>query len=402
MKRLVCLMAVASALFGVLESSAVAGTVEGTVTPVQWAQEVEVCAIGVEAYERCAVPKADGSYVYAGILGSVAIEFIPTYRSRLLTQYWDHARALSEATYITLGNGDIHEGINADLLEGGSITGVVTAQGGGGRLPEVEVCAVPVPPLTSKSCDETNASGEYSLHSLTSGGYRVGFWGQAGSAEYEPTYYEDESNPVVEVTAGQATVGIDAALVKGGQISGRVLSADGGTPLNDIAVCVFSGAEAISRRCTDSGEAGNYAFQGLSSGSYQVGFSLEASEIGGSGEIAGADSFESQYYDGVAARAQAATISLLVPETVEGIDAHLSGISIAPPSVIAPIVSGPPSTSTVVVPEPGAKMPRCKKPKRKVKVAGKIRCVKPSKHRKPKRHRTSRKSGDGWTRRTDG
>jgi len=391
MKRLLCLVFVVSALFGALNSPALAGTVRGTVTPVKWAQEVEVCAIGVELYEWCAVPKADGSYVYPGVQGAVTFEFIPTYRSNLMIQYYDHAPELAKARYIEVGIHD-REGIDADLLEAGSITGVVTAQGSGARLPEVEVCAVPIPPLTSKSCAETSASGEYVLHSLSSGLYNVGFWGLRGSAGYEPAYHEEESRVTpLEVTEGQVKTGIDAALVKGGQISGQVFAA-AGMPLPDIAVCLFSGAEATPRRCTDTGEAGAYAFQGLPSGSYQVGFSLENSEIGGSGEIAGADSFESQYYDGVAARAQAATILLLAPETVEGIDARLSEFAIVPPSVTAPIVSGPPGASIAVVPEPEVKMARCKKPKHRAKVAGKIRCVNPVKQRKPKKHR---KAGHG-------
>lgn len=175
MRRLVCLASVALVLLSACGSTALAGTVEGTVTPVEWAQEVEVCVIirGVVS-EQCAVPEADGSYAYPGILGTVTFEFIPTDRSGLLPQFYDHKKASVEATYINVGP-DVVEGINANLLEGGRITGVVTSRVGGAGLAEVEVCAIPLPPLASKSCDETNASGEYSLRSLPSGLDRVGF-----------------------------------------------------------------------------------------------------------------------------------------------------------------------------------------------------------------------------------
>jgi hypothetical protein len=91
---------------------------------------------------------------------------------------------------------------------------------------------------------ETNASGAYSLHSLLSGLYSVGFWGQGRNAEYESTYYEGKSSLAqatpVTVTEGHATNGVDAELAKGGQIVGMVFTAAGGMPLSDIAVCLFS------------------------------------------------------------------------------------------------------------------------------------------------------------------
>lgn len=393
MKRSFCLAVVALAIFGVLASSALAGTVEGTVTPVEWAQEVEVCAIDVQVSEWCAVPGADGSYVYPGVVGKVTFEFIPTYRSNLLPQYFDHAEKLVDAKYKEVGP-EVLEGIDADLLEGGSITGVVMAQSGGARLPEVEVCAVPVAPLTSRSCGETNADGEYTLHSLPSGLYNIGFWGQGRSVGYESTYHEEESQVrPVAVTAGRATVGVNVELVEGGRISGRIFAAESGLPQRDIAVCLFSGTEVAPRRCTDSEEGGIYAFQGLPSGSYQVGYSLEAVDTGGGEATAGADGFASQYYEGVAARTQAAAISLLAPETVEGIDAHLVALPAVAPAAAAPIVSSPPSASAAIVRGPELTAARCKQPKHRAVVGGRIRCVKPAKTRKPKKTGKPKKNG---------
>ncbi len=259
---------------------------------------------------------------------------------------------------------DVVEGINANLLEGGRITGVVTSRVGGAGLAEVEVCAIPLPPLASKSCDETNASGEYSLRSLPSGLDRVGFWRQGTSAEYESTYYEGKSSLAqatpVTVTEGHATAGVDAELVEGGRIMGTVFAVAGGMPLGDIAVCLFSDGEVAPRRCSDSAADGTYTFQGLPSGSYQVGYSLDASEITGVDTTPVVGSYASQYYDGAATRAQAATISLLAPGRVEGVDAHLSGLSILSPSVTAPLAGSPVSAGASVVPAPEPKAPRCK------------------------------------------
>jgi hypothetical protein len=386
MKRLVCLAICAWALFGVLESQAPAAIVKGTVTPTKWAQEVEVCAFfRAQLSEQCAVPKADGSYSYAGIVGSVTFEFIPTYRSGLLTQYYDHKDSLLEASYLEFEPNEVQEGINADLTEGGRITGVVTTKVGGAQLAEIEVCAVSISlPTTVKSCEETDSGGEYDLHSLPTGFYVVRFNGQGRSGGYQPAFYEDRSP--LAVTAGQVKTGIDVALTEGARIGGKVFGA-GGVPSDGVAVCLFAVPEANAQQCTESSEGGNYSFLGLPDGSYQVGFSLEASEIGGSGTKAGADGYQSQYYNGVATRAQAVTISLVAPETVEGVDATLRGFPVTPPPAIALAVGNPLAPPpTVSSPEPKPREARCKKPRHKAEIKGKVVCMNPVKHKKAKKH----------------
>lgn len=389
MRRLSALLACLGILLCLHAPTALAGTVQGTVTPVEWAQEVEVCAFGVEAYERCAVPGADGSYTYPGVEGTVTLEFIPTYRSRLLTQYYDHVGALKEATHITVARGEVREHIDADLTEGGSITGTVTAAAGGADLAEVEECAVSVTTPIVKSCEETDASGVYELHSLPTGRYTVGFSGEGMSAGYQPSYYQGKPSSTeatqILVTAGGTVAGIDATLAEGAAITGSVTAAAGGTPLGGITVCLFTVTGSAPERCTESDGAGTYSFQGLIDGSYQVGFSLEASELGGSGGAGGADGFGSQYFDGVATRAAAATLPLLAPATAEGVDAALLSPPLPPPPAVAPVVSNSVTAAPPTVVPPQPKKAGCRKPKRKKKVKGKVRCVKPVGHKKTKK-----------------
>ena len=73
--------------------------------------------------EYCAVPKADGSYVYAGAPETGTLKFIPTFKSGLLPQFHGYIGVSAEE-------------INADLLEGGRITGVAMSRAGGAGLPE--------------------------------------------------------------------------------------------------------------------------------------------------------------------------------------------------------------------------------------------------------------------------
>lgn len=387
MRRLVLFVACALTLVTPAAAMAAAGTVEGTVTPAEWAQEVEVCvAEASHPTESCVVPAADGSYSFHGFPSGMKIEFIPTYRSRLLPQYYDHKSRFSEATAIGVAEGSVVTGIDADLVEGGAIMGTVSAADAGGTpLAEVEVCAVSSATPTMKSCGETDAVGDYELHSLPTGSYRVGFSGSGASAEYEALRRQ-----AVSVTAGSTTEGVDASLVVGAQIRGVVSAATTGVRLDGIPACLFAAADPVPQRCTFSNSAGEYAFEGLPSGSYQVGFSLEPGELGG--ESAGSeDGFASQYYDLVGRRAEAAVISLIAPQVIGGVDAVLSPLQ-APlaPAPVSP-VAAPTVPAPAVIAAPTAKTAACKKPKRRQKVKGKVRCVKPTPHKQKKAPRHKRR-----------
>jgi hypothetical protein len=376
-------------------AEAAPGTIAGAVTPVQWAQEVEVCVVEAQPSETCTVPAANGSYLMEVPLGEYQIEFIPSFRSRLLIQYYNHQRALVNATTIKLFSGaSTATGINGDLIEGAVIEGAVTAAGTGLPLSEVEVCAVSSGSAAVRRCEETDASGAYELHSLPGGTYRVSFRGSGKSGSYAPMYYDGkqslgEATPVT-VVPGVTESGVDAALEEGAEIEGSV-SAAGAGPQAGIAVCLFEAAAATADRCTYSDELGNYRFEGLASGSYQVGFSLEPAELGGTSE-GESDGYESQYFDGVATRAQATAISILAPSAVAGVNAMLShppvpAAVVPPPAVDNPIVAAPP-----VIPQPKPKPKRCKRGFRKKKVKGKVRCVKVvHRHRRHKHPNHNRK-----------
>src|SRR5262249_40101465 len=154
--------------------------------------------------ETCVAPAAGGSYVISGIpLGEVRIEFIPSVRSGLLKQYYDHVAQLREASDIVLSEQKpVGRGIDAMLAEAGSIESLVTAAGGAGRLPEVEVCAIPEGALYATGCAETNGDGVYRIQGLSPGSYDLHFRGAGRSAAYEP------AQQPVSVAAG-STVSAD-------------------------------------------------------------------------------------------------------------------------------------------------------------------------------------------------
>jgi len=376
-----------------LPATALAGQIEGTVRPIASAPEIEVCVAGVSPPENCAVPAADGTYRMTLLEGPYKIVFLPTFRLRFAPQYYDHKDTLVQATSINVPKEGTLEGIDADMKAGGVIRGKVTAQGGGAGLAEVEVCAKSPAFPPTRSCSESDAQGEYELHSLGAGTYKVGFWGHGASAGYQPQYYAGASSfaqgtPVSVAVGGEAT-GIDVALAPGSEIGGTLRSASSGATLADISVCLFAALGPGPERCIYSSDDGSYRFQGLSSGSYQVGFSLGSAEIGGEAASGEEDGFLSQYFAAGANRSEAQTISLVAPTARLGVDASLLTPSVAPP-VVPPVV--PPA----LVPAPPAiavppTTQGCKKGYRKQKVKGKTRCVKLQKKSHKKKHKKKSK-----------
>jgi hypothetical protein len=282
-------------------------------------------------------------------------------------------------------------GIDAALEPGAEITGTVTGGSTGALLGAVEVCAIPPGTATPASCDETNAAGEYTVTSLPTGSYKVSFRGQSTSAGYVEQLYD--GGALVRVEAGQVQVGIDAELAKGAQVTGAVSAAVGGGRLADVPVCLFPVGQASAAQCAFTDALGDYALQGIAPGGYQVGFSLSPATIGGEAVEIANGGYLTQYFDGVANRAEARTLSLVGEQVVSGVDAALRTPS-APPSPALPT----PVTSNVVPPPPLITEPtkpqrlKCKKGFVKKKVKRVTKCVK--KRAKKHRKRAKKKHGE--------
>ncbi len=379
------LLAFAAVLvLGVVPGSALAATatIEGHVLPLSVASEVEVCLVltGPNA-EDCAAVRSDGSYRLIGVPEGTPehVVFLPSHRSGYVKQYYNHAAQLGEAQTVVTSSLSPATGINATLVAGGTMFGTVTAAVGGQPLAEAEVCAIAVGTGVAAGCAATNDAGNYILTAIPTGSYAVLFRGDGSSAAYAPEYYLNQPDrahaTTVSVTSGEFTEGIDAELDLGARIEGHVTSAANGAGLEGSTVCLFASAAGGAQQCTASLSGGAYAFQGLLSGQYTVGFNL------GQAEIAGADSngtvvggFLPQFYGGGATRAAAQTISLLAPATATGIDASLATPP-APPAPPAPIVVPPPLTAPPAIAVPPTKK-GCKKGFHKKKAKGKTRCVK--------------------------
>jgi hypothetical protein len=113
----------------------------------------------------------------------------------------------------------------------------------------------------------SNSGGEYSIVGLPTGLYKVNFRPGSESGNFMAQSFVADP---VSVTAGEATLGVSAAMVGGGQIAGRV------TVPNDpsIAAEVDACAETEDRQeaCAATNAVGEYTISGLPSGFYSIWF----------------------------------------------------------------------------------------------------------------------------------
>ena len=154
-------------------------------------------------------------------------------------------------------------GIDAELVTGGTITGVVTGSGG---VPLVGACVTPFDGnVKAGEAAVTDAGGQYAIQDLRSTAYKLLFEScGAGNLAYE--WYTDRPTiataGTVSTTAGATTAGVNAELGPGGTISGLVT--DGLDPVVGACVTALDPAnEAVVYSSAETEADGTYALDGL-------------------------------------------------------------------------------------------------------------------------------------------
>ena len=169
----------------------------------------------------------DGTYTLGNlapatdwVVGFRSSGFPPTYGS----EYYDDALLYQDADPLTLVEGGDLVGIDASLVELGSVTGTVTGPGGI-PLPNIPVQVLLGGTFNSYGVGygyaETDANGDYEVTGVRPGeslvlfGEAFGWYGN-GAAEYRSEWWNDTLNPAaandVVVASGTATTGVDAQL----------------------------------------------------------------------------------------------------------------------------------------------------------------------------------------------
>jgi uncharacterized surface anchored protein len=253
---------------------------------------------------------ADGGYSIPELAaGAYTVEFYAD-REDYEPQWWDGKDSEAEADEIELSEGQSAVHIDATLQPDATISGKVTAAGGG-PLAGASVYARSTEGGPSRIA-ETDADGTYTITGLNAGGYTIQFSDQSGPS-YETQWYHGKPSEgeaeVVTLGHGEARSHIDAALVPDATVSGTVKAA-GGAPLAGIGVYA-EGTEGNGSGYASSGADGTYTITGLPTGHYTVEF------------YAGGTRYETQWYDDEPTEAAADQIALAASENATGIDATL-------------------------------------------------------------------------------
>lgn len=241
---------------------------------------------------------AGGAYTVSGLpAGSYKLKY-SGYNSGLLQQWYSGAAAVENATPVAVTAGQDRAGINVTLAAGGSISGTVTVPAGTNistlQATVYEAAGTRPNYVTSAS---VNADGTYKVNGLRSGSYKIQFLGpDSGLLEqWYSTASSYEAATPVAVTEGQDQGAVNASLVKGASISGKVTSA-AGVDVSRVQASLYR-ADAVSYVTSRQiGADGSFSFGGLPAGSYKIQFSA-----GSSGAL-------SQWYGGTASSVEAATV----------------------------------------------------------------------------------------------
>ncbi len=302
------------------------GRITGHVTAVVGGGPI--ASVGVYAYTSTtsvnsmafAATDAAGHYTVTKLpTGNYYLKFNPA--SNYLTEYYNDKPDLASANPVAVTVGSTTGNINAALSSPGSIVGTVTAVDGGAPLQNVYVSL-----YERDNCDETswvksaytNAAGNYTLSNVAPGEYVVYFDTRYGPKLYLPEYYNDKSEEwladPITVTVGQNVSNINAALQRGGYISGQVTAADGGAPLANISVTVYD-SQGRYKGGVSTNASGHYTTTALLSGAYRLRFSPQSNGA--------AAAYLTEYYNNKVNLTVADPISVTVGNATPNINAVL-------------------------------------------------------------------------------
>jgi 5-hydroxyisourate hydrolase-like protein (transthyretin family) len=291
--------------------------------------------VGGYGYGYTMVDPETGDYMVTGLApGAYRVQFqVNTYwgengpvRPNLVSEYYDDALDYMSATPVDITAGSA-EGIDADLIEGRSITGTIA-------IPDdvdpewirgVSVLASSVTGSVTASGSVDPATGAYSVPGLAPGAYRLQFNVSTyfdGNAQVEPNlvpeYYDNAFSPAgatpVDVTAEDRT-GVDAALERGTSISGTV-TLPAGAPtewLEGIGVAAVGpdGASLGNTWTRVDPATGAYRIDRLPPGEHRVAFTPSGGNL-----------LSPEYYDDATILDQAEPVSTADGDAT-GIDAQL-------------------------------------------------------------------------------
>ena len=181
----------------------------------------------------------DGTYT-AGRLRSGSYKVLFRADNGIYASEWYDDQADFESADLVWLTAPSNTTVNAALGRGGSITGTVTDAETGEALSGIYVNVHDATTGSSVSYGYTGTDGTYTAGGLQSGSYKVQFYAYNGI--YFDEWYDNKADfytaDLVWLTAPSNTI-VNAALGRGGSITGTVTDAETGEALSDIDVAVL-------------------------------------------------------------------------------------------------------------------------------------------------------------------
>jgi protocatechuate 3,4-dioxygenase beta subunit len=306
------------------------GQITGRVTAADTHNPLEDVFVNVSASAGCsywsgyAYTDANGVYTVTAIPtgNNYKVDFDPTFSSSALTkeyieQYYNNKPDSSSATPVAVTAPNVVNNIDAALLRGGQIKGLVTGQGSVG-LPAVNVTADGA--HSGNGSTTTDATGAYTITGLMSDTYKVEFSPSSygASKDYAYQFYNTKSTGTtadpVAVTAPNVTPNINQVLPLGSRITGRVTTADTSSPMQSASISVYaSDGNYVGSASTNA--SGVYTTSALPTGNYRIQFRPSFSQ-----QI----TYTRQYYNNKPTLALADVLNVTAPNLVSNINAALA------------------------------------------------------------------------------
>ncbi len=262
---------------------------------------------------------SDAGFVSTARNGTYSLEGLPAgrYQVSVYPGCNNNGNYLS-ANYprlVKVSDGHTVTGVDVYLKLGGIISGTVRSAATG--KPLAGIC------VSDEIGDsgQTTANGSYQIEQLPNEATTVTFSGGCGNqGSYAPQWYSGLDNAAtaatVVVRAGHDTPGINAAMLPGGTITGRV-TAPAGKGLGGVCVAATpSYAELDFGASAVTAGDGAYSIANLAADDYTINFAGGcASYTEGLGQ---------QWYRGQPTQATAGLVSVRAGETVSGIDGSVT------------------------------------------------------------------------------
>ena len=279
-------------------AAAAPGSISGTVTDEYGQPAGYVCVSAtadtpVPGWPYWADTDDEGNYEITGLAAGRWVVAFHGCAPDYAPEYYDDKLTFQTADRVTVADDTATTGIDASLVEGGKITGLVTDHEG---KPLSDMCIDARSgeyPTLGVGGDRTGADGTYRIDSLPTGSYLLSFYDCTGQGQWWDQFYDDatslEDATYVPVTVGEESAEINAAMHPVTSIVGTVVD-EHGSPMADV--CVFADPTAPFGGSGDyvrTDAWGRYAFRKLTPTAHRLMFT-----------DCGAHGYATEFYDDAA------------------------------------------------------------------------------------------------------